>query len=89
VSELIKCLGGEEFSEGLKFFIQRPIVLSYVQNIFPGGQEIFVHPLFTGVLIWGANCAPVPAPSSPDKAISAISVKRPLHKGKRWHSTAG
>jgi len=35
----------------------------------------------------GANCAPVLTPSSPDKAISAISVKSPLHKGKRWHST--
>jgi len=35
----------------------------------------------------GVNCAPVPTPLSPDKAISVISVKSPLHKKKRWHST--
>jgi len=36
----------------------------------------------------GGNCAPVPSTSSTDKAISAIAVKIPLNKGKRWHSTA-
>jgi len=35
-----------------------------------------------------ANCAQIPTLSSPDKTISAISVKSTLHKGKRWHSTA-
>jgi len=34
------------------------------------------------------NCATVPTPSSPDKAIYTISVKSPLNKGRRWHSIA-
>jgi len=51
-----------------------------------GGRKIFLWPLFTGMLTWGQLC-PSPAPSSPDKAISVIAVKSPLHKGKRWHST--
>ena len=36
----------------------------------------------------GSNCTPFPTSSWPDKAISAIPVKRPLNLGKRWHSTA-
>jgi len=31
----------------------------------------------------GGNCAPVPTPFSPDKAISAFPVKISLNKGKR------
>jgi len=57
------------------------------KTFFQGGRKIFLRPLFTGCL-FGANCAPVPTLSSPDKAISAISVKSLLHKGKRWYSTA-
>jgi len=87
VSELIKCLGGEEFSEEPKFFKLCPIVLNYVQDIFPSGAKIFPAPPIYGHAYLGANCAPVPTPSSPDKAISAISAKSPLHKGKRCHST--
>jgi len=90
VSESIKYLGGEEFSErGPNFFKLCPIVLNYVQNVFPRGQKIFLRPL--NILFYehahlGANYASVPTPSSPDKAVSAISVKSTLHKGKRWHS---
>jgi len=79
---LIKCLGGEEFSEGPKLVKLCPIVLNYVQNIFPRGAKIFPAPPIYGHASVGANCAPVPTSSSPDKAISAISFKGPLHKGK-------
>jgi len=57
--------------------------LGYIQNIFPRGAKKFPAPPIYGHADLGANCAPVPTPSSPDKAISAISVKSPLHKGKR------
>jgi len=56
---------------------------------FSEGAKHFPAPPIYGYAYLGANCAPVPTPSSPDKAISAISVKSPLHKRKRWHSTAG
>ena len=29
-----------------------PIVLNYIQNIFPRGRNIFLHLLFTGMLTW-------------------------------------
>jgi len=75
VSGLIKCLGGEEFSERDSNF------LNYVRNIFQRGAKIFPAPPIYGHAYLGANCVPVPTPSSPDKAISVISVKSPLHKG--------
>jgi len=62
-------------------FKLRPKHFSKIANNFPA-LPIYGHTYL------GANCAPAPAPSSPDKAISAISVKRLLHKGKRQHSTA-
>jgi len=52
---------------------------------FYKGAKKFPAPPIYGHAHLGANCAPIPTPSSPDKAISA---KSPLHKGKRWHSTA-
>jgi len=85
VSELIKCLRGEEFPErGPNFlnYVHCPIVLNYIQNIFPKGAKKFLAPSIYGHAYLGDNCAPAPTPSSPDKAISAISVKSPLHKGK-------
>ena len=84
MSGLIKGLGGEESSERPKFFKLCPIVLNYVQNIFPSGAKNFPVPLIYGHAYLGSNYAQVPTPSSPDKAISVISVKRPLHKGKRY-----
>ena len=71
------------FSEGPKFFELCPIVLNYVQNIFTRGAKIFLEPPIYGHAYLGTNCALVPTPSSPDKAISAILGKSPLHKGKR------
>jgi len=47
---------------------------------FSKGAKNFPAPPIYGHAYLGANCAPVPTPSSPDKA---ISVKSPLHKGKR------
>jgi len=62
-------------------FKRRPKHFSKRSKIFPA-PPIYRHAYL------GANCAPVPTTSSPDKAISVISLKSPLHKGKRWHSTA-
>jgi len=45
-------------------------------------EKFFCVPIYGHVYL-GANCAPDPAPSSPDKVISAILVKSPLRKGKR------
>jgi len=47
-------------------------------NIFPRGAESFPAPPIYRNAHMGANCAPVPAPSSPDKAISAIHSKEVL-----------
>jgi len=46
-------------------------------------ENSFFHTYSCGI------CTPVPTPSSPDKAISANSVKSPLNKEKRRHSTSG
>jgi len=51
------------------------------------GKKFSCAPIY-GHAYLGANCAPVSTPSSPDKAISVTSLKSPLHKGNRWHSTA-
>jgi len=75
--------GRKVFGEGPKFFELCPIVLNYVQNIFPKGAKNFPAPPYLRACLLGANFAPVPTPSSPDKAISAILGKSPLHKGKR------
>jgi len=53
-----------------------------MQNIFTKGAKKFPATLIYGHAYLGAKCAPVPTPSSPDKASLAISVKSPLHKGK-------
>jgi len=55
---------------------------------FSKGAKNFPAPPIYGHAYLEANCAPVPTTSSPDKAISAISVISLLRKGKRWHSTA-
>jgi len=47
-----------------------------------GAKNFPALPIY-GHAYLGANCAPVPTPSSLDKAISAILGKSPLHKGKR------
>jgi len=47
-----------------------------------GANNFLALPIY-GHAYLGANFAPVSAPSSPGKIISAISAKRPLHKGKR------
>jgi len=47
-----------------------------------GGKKFSCAPIY-GHAYLGASCAPVPTPSPPDNDISAISVKSPLHKGKR------
>jgi len=73
-------LGGEEFSQSGPNFLN---YFQYVQNIFPKGAKNFPDPPIYGHAYLGANCAPLPIHSSPDNAISAISVKSPLHKGKR------
>jgi len=79
-----KMFGGRRASrEGPKFFKLCPIVSNYIQNIFPRGVKKFPAPPMYGHAYLVANCAPIPTPSSPEKAISAISVKSPLHKGKR------
>jgi len=44
---LIKCLGSEGVSA------RDPNSLNYIQNIFPTGRNIFLRPLFTGMLTWG------------------------------------
>jgi len=46
------------------------------------GEKFSCAPIH-GHAYLGANCAQFPTPSSTDKAISAISVKSPLHKGMR------
>jgi len=51
------------------------------------GEKLSSTPIY-GHAYLGTICATVPTPSSPDKAISAISVESPMHKWDRWHSTA-
>jgi len=49
-----KIFGGRRvFLEGLKFFKLCPIVINFVQNVFPRGAKKFPAPLFTGMLTWG------------------------------------
>jgi len=82
----MKCLRGEEFPErGSNFlnYVHCPIVLNYIQSIFPRRAKNFPVPPICGHAYLGDNYAPVPTPSSPDQDISAISAKIPLHKGKR------
>jgi len=45
----------KNFLRGAQIFLTTvcPIVLNYVQNIFPWGQTIFLRSLFTGMLTWG------------------------------------
>jgi len=50
---------------------------------FSKGGKNFLAPPIYGHAYLGANFAPVPALYLPEKAISAISVKRSLRKGKR------
>jgi len=74
--------GSEEFFEGPNFLKLCPVVLSYVQHLFPRAAR----PPSYGPAHLGANCAPVPTPSSPDKPFQLLS-QTSLNKGKRWHST--
>jgi len=67
VSKLLKCL--------FKSLGQKSNVRKYPSVCLE--TRIFLHTYLCG------NCAPVPTPSSPDKAISANSVKSPLNKEKR------
>jgi len=80
--------GGEEFAERAPNFWTMSNSFKRRPKHFWKGEWNFPAPPIYGHAYLGTNCAPVPAPSSPDKAISAISVKSPLHTGKRWHSAA-
>jgi len=84
----MKCLGNEEFSDrGPNFSTMCNSFKLRPKHLFKGAENFPALPIY-GHAYLGASFAPVPTPSSPDKAISAISVKSPLHNGKRWHSTA-
>jgi len=78
-----KMFGGEEFPErGPNFSNYSNSFKVRPKHFSKRGKNFSCTPIYEHAYL-GANCAPVATPSAPKKAISVISLKSPLHKGKR------
>jgi len=92
VSELIKCLRGEEFPERAQIFqtMSNSFKLGYIQNLFLGGQNHFLRPylracsfifiLFNGkrreARAWSAICR---------SQLRQYDSKKSTYRGEKWY----